>query len=60
MKDPVVVVELLIGTDAVKFIYQVLDPACLRRICDEFFIFVEDGEEGGQKVWLLILRRLSS
>ena len=51
-------IELLIGTDAVKLVDQVLDLACLLRVSDEFFIFVKDCEESGQEVWLPILGRL--
>ena len=53
-------IELLIGTDAVKLVDQVLDLACLLRVSDEFFIFVKDCEESGQEVWLPILCRPSS
>jgi len=58
LKDSVAVIELLIGTDAVKLVNQVLNLACLLRICNEFFIFVKDCKESGQEVRLPILGRL--
>jgi hypothetical protein len=58
LKDSVALVELLIGADAVKLVDQVLDLARLLRVCDEFFVFIEDCEESGQEVWLPLLGRL--
>ena len=58
LKDPVAVIELLIRADAVKLVDQVLDLACLLRVCNEFFVFIEDCEESGQEVWLPLLGRM--